>query len=434
MRVGTALPGASAGALRGLIEPGPAVGAASAAGDDVTALPQTDGFAGVLGRFASSERASEAPAPREAIAVVDDGRHEAAEPTEGKDEPAAETSGQYAMALPEAVMAAICPILPPPPVAAPVAAAKPSADGDGEPVGTAAAAPGVAAARPDMATGARGLPSFLASIRPAGTIAAGGARATELAAADRASASALGRLPGRATVADRPPIASQPRPFSTARLPAFLSRSQPADGGSLPIDRVARTPRSPGSPGPSPAAQPATPGPGGIVAGAEKMAGAHPDPATPSSIGEAALPRGGAFASPVGSEGWQQELSAQLAFMTEQGDDASAVMKLAPAELGELEIRLTLREGEAAVAFAASAAEARQALELAQPRLQELFASQGIGLGKVSISSGFSGNPQPEPQRQGSPRGTDRRTPPEAVESLTVRVRRAELGSVDTYA
>ena len=164
------------------------------------------------------------------------------------------------------------------------------------------------------------------------------------------------------------------------------------------------------------------------------MAAGLLSPAAAPTAGESAAARSGVLASPVGTESWQQELTAQLALMSEQGDGASAVMKLAPSELGELEIRLTLRDGEAAVAFAAPAAEARQALEVAQPRLQEMLAAQGIGLGKVSIFSGFQGNPNPDARRPGGLRPADRQDGEVPVETVALRARRAELGVVDTYA
>lgn len=137
---------------------------------------------------------------------------------------------------------------------------------------------------------------------------------------------------------------------------------------------------------------------------------------------------------PVGTEAWQDELSAQLSFMAEQGDRSEAVMKLAPEELGELEIRVELRDGDAALQFGAVNAEARQALELAQPRLKEMFSSQGLTVTEFKVFSNLSGNPHSDSRHGGQPSNGRSATRDDGTDTgVTVRARRA-LGVVDTYA
>jgi flagellar hook-length control protein FliK len=142
---------------------------------------------------------------------------------------------------------------------------------------------------------------------------------------------------------------------------------------------------------------------------------------------------GGTLTAPVGTDPWQQDLSAQLALMAGQGEEGHAVMKLSPAELGDLEIRLTVRDGEASVAFAAAAPEARAALELAQPRLQEMFAAQGLNLSETHIFNMLERNPDMDSWRRPVAK-SDVPSPLEGDEDVERVQRRVTLGIVDTYA
>jgi flagellar hook-length control protein FliK len=137
---------------------------------------------------------------------------------------------------------------------------------------------------------------------------------------------------------------------------------------------------------------------------------------------------------PVGTEAWQEGLGAQVVMMANADGDTEAVMKLAPEELGEIEIRVVVRDGEAALQFGAANAEARQAIEIAQPRLRELLASQGMGVSSFSVFSSLDGNHQ-----SFSRNGEQRPHTPQPVSNgqgeLQVRVHaRDPQGIVDLYA
>lgn len=145
-----------------------------------------------------------------------------------------------------------------------------------------------------------------------------------------------------------------------------------------------------------------------------------------------------ALRQPVGTEAWQDELSAQLSVMAEQGERSEAVMKLAPAELGELEIRIEVRGSEATLQFGAASLETRQALELAQSRLREMMASEGIEVSEYSIFSDLSN------KHENEPRSSKEQSPPHSVSqriSLGVAAElqdasgvRRPVGMVDLYA
>ena len=152
----------------------------------------------------------------------------------------------------------------------------------------------------------------------------------------------------------------------------------------------------------------------------------------------AALEGSAALRQPVGTEAWQDELSAQLSVMAEQGERSEAVMKLAPAELGELEIRIEIRGSEAAFQFGAASIETRQALELAQSRLREMMIGQGISVSEFSIFNDLSNKNDADsrrPQDQSAPNTMAQGLGRGAITDLQVTSgTRRSVGMVDLYA
>ena len=152
----------------------------------------------------------------------------------------------------------------------------------------------------------------------------------------------------------------------------------------------------------------------------------------------AVLEGSAALRQPVGTEAWQDELSAQLSVMAEQGERSEAVMKLAPAELGELEIRIEIRGSEAAFQFGAASIETRQALELAQSRLREMMTGQGISVSEFSIFNDLSNKNDADsrrPQDQSAPNTMSQGVGLGAITDLQVTSgNRRSVGMVDLYA
>ena len=152
----------------------------------------------------------------------------------------------------------------------------------------------------------------------------------------------------------------------------------------------------------------------------------------------AALDGSAALRQPVGTEAWQDELSAQLSVMAEQGERSEAVMKLAPAELGDLEIRIEIRGSEAAFQFGAASIETRQALELAQSRLREMMTGQGISVSEFSIFNDLSNKNDADsrrPQDQSAPNTMAQGLGLGAITDLQVTSgNRRSVGMVDLYA
>ena len=133
------------------------------------------------------------------------------------------------------------------------------------------------------------------------------------------------------------------------------------------------------------------------------------------------------LAAPLGSAQWLEELGAHLTWMAHQGNQ-SASLQISPQDLGPIEVRIAVHQGQASVWFGAAHAETRQALEQGLPKLRELFASSGLALGDTGVFR--------EPPRQAPPAiaqrhtGADNAQPSQPVKLVT-RVRR---GLLDLYA
>lgn len=132
--------------------------------------------------------------------------------------------------------------------------------------------------------------------------------------------------------------------------------------------------------------------------------------------------------APVGTRAWNDELGAQINWMTERGHQ-SASLRLSPEHLGPLEIRISIQDDQASVWFGAAHADTRAAIEGALPRLREMLASQGLALNDAGV---FKEAPRQQPQFRGERNGNggDGAGAGEDVQSISV----ARLGLVDAYA
>lgn len=66
----------------------------------------------------------------------------------------------------------------------------------------------------------------------------------------------------------------------------------------------------------------------------------------------------------------------------------SARLKLHPEHLGELDVEISIEDGNAQVWFGTTTSQARDAIEGSLPRLRELFADQGIQLTRTQVDAG----------------------------------------------
>jgi flagellar hook-length control protein FliK len=131
--------------------------------------------------------------------------------------------------------------------------------------------------------------------------------------------------------------------------------------------------------------------------------------------------------APVGTPAWSDELGGQLTWMAANGRE-TATLRLSPENMGPMEIKLSVQDGEAKVWFGAANADTRSALEQSLPRLRELFASQGLVLADAGVH-------RDAPRHGASANnfaGADPATDIDAgasVNSVTI----AHVGLIDTY-
>lgn len=134
--------------------------------------------------------------------------------------------------------------------------------------------------------------------------------------------------------------------------------------------------------------------------------------------------------SPVGTPAWNDELGAQLTWMAANGREAAS-LRLSPEHLGPLEIRISVRDGEASVWFGASNPDTRSALEQSLPRLRELFAAQGLVLADAGVSR-ESPRDAFRPAGTGSSAGMHDASDAGGETSVT-SITSPRLGLIDTY-
>jgi flagellar hook-length control protein FliK len=133
--------------------------------------------------------------------------------------------------------------------------------------------------------------------------------------------------------------------------------------------------------------------------------------------------------TPVGTPGWADEIGTHLTLMAANGREAAS-LRLSPEHLGPVEVRISMKDGDASVVFTAANADTRSALEQSLPRLREMFASQGLVLGDANVSrEGPRDSFRPATFANAS-RGSSDAGASDDVKRVTL----SRVGLVDTYA
>ncbi len=100
--------------------------------------------------------------------------------------------------------------------------------------------------------------------------------------------------------------------------------------------------------------------------------------------------------TPFGQADWDQALAERIQWLASQKLQGAQV-KLNPAHLGPMEVRVQVQNDQASIQFNAHHAGVREALEASLPRLRDMFEASGVQLINVDISGGsFSGQPRAE--------------------------------------
>ncbi|VAW74694.1 hypothetical protein MNBD_GAMMA13-794, partial [hydrothermal vent metagenome] len=86
-----------------------------------------------------------------------------------------------------------------------------------------------------------------------------------------------------------------------------------------------------------------------------------------------------------GQADWDQSVGERVQWMVGQKMQAAQV-KLNPANLGPMEVRIQIQNDQASIQFSAHNAAVREALEAALPRLRDMFEASGVELTNVDVS------------------------------------------------
>jgi len=90
--------------------------------------------------------------------------------------------------------------------------------------------------------------------------------------------------------------------------------------------------------------------------------------------------------SAIQNPNWSQQMTQQVAYMI-KGGFQQAEIKLNPAHLGPMEIKLSINDDQASVNFVTQHAAVRDALDAALPRLKDMLEQQGLNLSDANVST-----------------------------------------------
>jgi flagellar hook-length control protein FliK len=88
----------------------------------------------------------------------------------------------------------------------------------------------------------------------------------------------------------------------------------------------------------------------------------------------------------IGGTAWAEDFSQKITWLA-KNDRQSAQITLNPPELGPLEVSLNLDKRNASAIFVSANSGVRESIEMALPRLREMFAAAGIELGQAQVSA-----------------------------------------------
>jgi len=92
------------------------------------------------------------------------------------------------------------------------------------------------------------------------------------------------------------------------------------------------------------------------------------------------------IAANIQNPNWSQQMTQQVAYMI-KGGFQQADIKLNPAHLGPMEIKLTVNDDNANINFVTQHAPVRDAIDAALPRLREMLEQQGLNLSDANVST-----------------------------------------------
>jgi flagellar hook-length control protein FliK len=105
---------------------------------------------------------------------------------------------------------------------------------------------------------------------------------------------------------------------------------------------------------------------------------------------------------PVQQGNWDQALGERIQWLMGQRLQGAQI-KLNPAHLGPLEVRIQMQQDQASIQFTSNHAVVREVLEAALPRLRDMFESAGVQLLDVNVSGQSLAQQQRAPQERAAP-------------------------------
>jgi len=109
-------------------------------------------------------------------------------------------------------------------------------------------------------------------------------------------------------------------------------------------------------------------------------------PVAADSVGKAAANQGLRIDTPLGQNGWHEEMGQKLTWMAGAGRQ-QAELVLTPPQLGRIEVSLTVNGDQATAIFTSPHAAVREALENSMDRLRGVLAEAGVTLGQTQVGS-----------------------------------------------
>jgi flagellar hook-length control protein FliK len=234
----------------------------------------------------------------------------------------------------------------------------------------------------DLAGMTAALNALLAAGTPSGTVATRTATAGSQAKAD-SNSNAIATTTADAAVARRDVLQADLRAAADARAAA-----QPAAGTSSAL-QAAIAVTGGNEPTTSTKSAPVA------AAGVDATSSQSQMAALQHNFSVAVTPQI-TIATPVTSPTWQHEFADKLGQVVMTGADR-ADFRIHPAEMGPVNVSISVSADQASVVITAAHAATREALEQALPQLRDLLAGQGITLGQASVQS------ENRPQQQSTP-------------------------------
>ncbi len=142
-----------------------------------------------------------------------------------------------------------------------------------------------------------------------------------------------------------------------------------------------------------------------------------------------------AVATPVLDPAWAEAIQDRVLMLAGRNIQIAEI-RLNPAELGPLHVRISIDDNSVNVAFSAAHAVTREALEIALPRLKEALSESGMSLNQASVSEQGVANQRNDGNRSTAtdPGSSDEETVQEGNDHQSVTPRkRVPAGLVDTF-